>query len=788
MTVTQTAESEATGLEQNFFLPVLAPSLSASQSHYNCIYDRIKWLVYRAAQTWTELRWGPLSSEPQSVVHRKPINLQQSGEGDPAQLFNGQEPREYCQLRYVLFKERWQKMQGKIDTVLARLNSEAIEHIIDFVRTPRDDAGTSSRQRRTEIPTGLVFAGINTSDHERLFAQVATKMAAETSYIAATLPSTKCPTLKAATKSMMDQFLGSSDVILDEEEVGLDTPLTAQAPKRPQTAKLPNYDLQRLLGWHRLTGGTKTLVLIFPDFESFNMAVLHALIDICSIHNHDTPFVLLFGVATSVDVVHQSLSREALACLQIEKFELHQSRECVNVIIQEVLVRLPFNESGNPTSWKLGLETFEFLVDNFQLHTLSIISFTNALKYAMMDMYFSNPLSILLDYHRNASRWEQRMMIEELTDHHLLEVRMTKSFKKHIESIRERWPYEARELLEDDEKLKQWIVDSLDKLMWYHYKYPVTLGCVRVLQDAVNSPTLRKTTTTLHLMALQGNFVEHDHTVALLTLLRKRNLATLQSCLQGCLEQLQSEEWAERFMSDYISRIEELLVELATFAEDSESSEEDVNVELKRLQDIRKRAKEASRTTLASRRAKMLKETEVLEVGTLDSVAKKVTDFLEGLFRDCLRSYKEFALHEVLYYSNADRLKKAFHPQARAAVQTALGQTRHYVSCECCQPLAAQSQHDTIAPTLQDTSIAYRLYLECGRLINLYDWFVAFGTVLEKEGGDSRKGGAGGGGPARDEIQARFVKTIAELQLMGFIKPTTRKTDHVMRLTWGNGC
>ena len=35
--------------------------------------------------------------------------------------------------------------------------------------------------------------------------------------------------------------------------------------------------------------------------------------------------------------------------------------------------------------------------------------------------------------------------------------------------------------------------------------------------------------------------------------------------------------------------------------------------------------------------------------------------------------------------------------------------------------------------------------------------------------------------------RARFIQAVSELQFLGFIKPTKRKTDHVARLTWG-GC
>ena len=34
-------------------------------------------------------------------------------------------------------------------------------------------------------------------------------------------------------------------------------------------------------------------------------------------------------------------------------------------------------------------------------------------------------------------------------------------------------------------------------------------------------------------------------------------------------------------------------------------------------------------------------------------------------------------------------------------------------------------------------------------------------------------------------IQARFIRAVAQLQLLGFVQSSKRKTDHVARLTWG---
>ncbi|KAF9429269.1 Origin recognition complex subunit 3, partial [Entomortierella beljakovae] len=161
----------------------------------------------------------------------------------------------------------------------------------------------------------------------------------------------------------------------------------------------------------------------------------------------------------------------------------------------------------------------------------------------------------------------------------------------------------------------------------------------------------------------------------------------------------------------------------------------------------------------------------------------------------------------------------AFLPQPRASIQTALGQPEIYLNCECCHPptdASSMSLSDLVLPTQHDTCILYKLYVECGRMINMFDWFTAFGMILERgvegskvddddndnESNRSKKrpktrrknikikketdNPDEGKKLDQKEVQARFIAGVAELQFMGFIKSTNRKTDHVQRLTWGN--
>jgi len=107
------------------------------------------------------------------------------------------------------------------------------------------------------------------------------------------------------------------------------------------------------------------------------------------------------------------------------------------------------------------------------------------------------------------------------------------------------------------------------------------------------------------------------------------------------------------------------------------------------------------------------------------------------------------------------------------------------------------------APTvweLPDTGILFRGYLEAGKMINVFDWYQSFAAALEsqrrkgiraedqEQGGNSPSEGFGLEDGAEDEderwgmeVQARFIRGVHELDLMGFLKHTGRKPDHVTR-------
>ncbi|OON14015.1 hypothetical protein X801_10198, partial [Opisthorchis viverrini] len=143
-------------------------------------------------------------------------------------------------------------------------------------------------------------------------------------------------------------------------------------------------------------------------------------------------------------------------------------------------------------------------------------------------------------------------------------------------------------------------------------------------------------------------------------------------------------------------------------------------------------------------------------------------------------------LHEVFYGPIGQRttdssphqmislsVRRRLNPPYQKCVHQALRDPGTYLQISQFQ----LDSPDSLSPALPDLCILYKLHLESTKMINLYDWLMAFATVLGEEVDREH--------PPAKATQARFFHGIAQLHQFGYIKPTRQKADHVMRLTWG---
>lgn len=107
----------------------------------------------------------------------------------------------------------------------------------------------------------------------------------------------------------------------------------------------------------------------------------------------------------------------------------------------------------------------------------------------------------------------------------------------------------------------------------------------------------------------------------------------------------------------------------------------------------------------------------------LNEFTKHVTTALDFLRNDVIAKYLKPhstapALYELFVFSDLPAIRMHIMGAPRATLHTALNNPRSYLQCSCCA-LANVTQ---MLPTLPDLSIVYKLHLESGQMINLFDW------------------------------------------------------------------
>ncbi|KAG2217511.1 hypothetical protein INT45_001798, partial [Circinella minor] len=463
------------------------------------------------------------------------------------QLFNNEETVECMKLRKNAYEEAWKQTQTIINDILFDMNRTALDKIASFVETSQNSASQGLVHLPFhEIPTALVFAGINTPDHNAQFKQIANKLSENNNNnFVALLQSKDCNNLKSMMKVMIEQFLSieiesmeSSNQVKQQQEKGEhemdedneddnDEGLTSSVgnfgdtmfeintnTKLKRASKLPPYDMQILEAWYRHVNQRQTknkrqepnLVVVLEDLESFEANMLRDFITICSEYRLRIPIVFIMGIATSTDILHQSLTKATIGLLRIEKFWLEQSDVWFNRVLETVFI-------DSVHTLKFGARPYKFLLDHFYLYDFSMGRATASLKYALMHHYYGNPLSIFTPL-LNKSKQEIQDTLKEwyntqiINEHHTTHLRMLSSFRMHVDAIADHDPQQALRLLDDDDSeflMTDALVDFIQGLKRYQHEFQYGIELIRALQSQfTNNIGMRKSKRMLLLAALES--------------------------------------------------------------------------------------------------------------------------------------------------------------------------------------------------------------------------------------------------------------------------------------------
>ncbi|TRY54187.1 hypothetical protein DNTS_030458 [Danionella cerebrum] len=491
------------------------------------------------------------------------------------------------------------------------------------------------------------------------------------------------------------------------------------------------------------------VVVIFRDFEAFNPQVLQDFILICSRYIQELPFVLIFGIATSPSAVQQRLPHSVSSLLCIKVFQSLSCTQHLASVFEKLILDPQF-------PFKLSSRVLQVLVGIFLYHDFSVQNFVKGLQLSMLEHFSSQPLSVLC-----CQKHQAMLHVKTLSQQNVERVRHLPSFMRYVES---------------SEETCQNLLKNLHK---YHKNYYPALKCLHSLTSSLPKFPLGKQIRELHVSCNEKNIWEMKEYESAMQLLRILAKDELIGALERCAEILQSPctkkmQKVMQQVQDFITRLQNL--ENVSSEDPSGDGVNTSKMELQRKTDLfqLQKANGVAETLLEkeTRRTKKLSQFELLR--------SQVMDFIDGFVREYLTPAHLQPLSEVCYYSSSGTLRQRLNVTPRTSIQTALTHPFYYLQNE-----VLKTDSGTISSVAPDICIAYKLHLECGRLINLYDWLEAFATVLsatEDKGGNSEEPGQ-----VDSMTHARFIQAVSELEFLGFIKSTKQKTDHVSRLTWG-GC
>ncbi|TDZ27022.1 Origin recognition complex subunit 3 [Colletotrichum orbiculare MAFF 240422] len=649
-------------------------------------------------------------------------------------LFDGGELAECVQLREKLFETSWARIETK--KILRDANSATLDQVTAFIR----DQDSS----QSKIPTAFVITGPNIASQDLLFEQLSETLQESTRSKFVRLKSSEASNIKAALKKIVEDATSSGS--LDDED--------AEVAFGDDGRKYLNYDLEGLYAFSK-TQKCHHMFVAFQDSEGFDSGLLSDLITLFNSWRPKIPFTLLFGVATSVELLQARLLKSACQHLYGAQFDVVQTGTILEQIFKPAV-------AASDVTLFVGPNLVRSIVERQQDQVASIQSFVASIKYAYMCHFYANPLSLF-------GSADDEMNSELVQDAHLEALRSLPSFRREVEKAVDAGELRlARSLLEDDDLLQERLFDIPDRKREWATRLLRSLKLVQalgVIQEDYSQVYMKAVAEGIDLSPKGWDIVESIKRMQaddFVSMLQRVQTAMADGDDQLCLAAWESEAGNLPALVDYsLAESKELL----------SRAQKGGNT----LRSAYSGHSKVLRTTVVAQKVQLSHDSAALSDGdkAFTVVVERFADLLQDVI--CCEPAADVFLHETWLYDSKTPYRDVFVPRPQDVFERSLRRPQDYLACSCC------STDEGISTSLPATSLLYHLYLETGNLINVADLWSAFYAMVG--GGDDAVQGSDGNADERAAL-VLFYRGLAELKALGFVKMSRRKTDHIAKLKW----
>jgi origin recognition complex subunit 3 len=398
----------------------------------------------------------------------------------------------------------------------------------------------------------------------------------------------------------------------------------------------------------------------------------------------------------------------------VEQFAAPSSIGTLTHLIQQVLL-----SPGLPLH--LGHQALQFLLHQFLCCSLSVYQFSRTLQMSMLEHFHWQPLSFLI------GKWDDLdSVVGTLNNNQCEMIRATPSFRKYVDGLTD--PAEQIRLLTEDKPLKEVAVEQLQRLMEHQQTFPPLLLSLHTLTENLPTAPLGRKLHDVFLMCMERHIVEHNKFNTAWNLVKMMGREALTAAVEKSITILNtslntSQDKDNSLLLQTLQVLRRFLAELERIDKDAQQAAGEREGEVE----------STPRELLTTSERKMMFQERLRQVASRkrepSAFEKARTTLLEGLlpcFQEGLIPPQMLPLHEVCYFNNSSSLRKHLSPAPRASLHIALTKPTFYL------PSATSvSEHSRLSPNMPDVCIVYQLHLECGRLINLFDWLCSFVSVVD---------------------------------------------------------
>jgi origin recognition complex subunit 3 len=239
-------------------------------------------------------------------------------------------------------------------------------------------------------------------------------------------------------------------------------------------------------------------------------------------------------------------------------------------------------------------------------------------------------------------------------------------------------------------------------------------------------------------------------------------LKRIQEVIENGNSDFDLERWADE-ESEFLNEVTDIKAKAFELAEEAEQAGRPIRSSYTAHS-------KGMRTTVIDQKVHLSFEQSTLSKQDLEytTLVDKLLEVLKRYFT--FENPQDMFLSEVWLYDLALPYKDVFTPRPRYSIERALSSPQDYLP-------SYEAKENSLSSSDPSTAILYQLYLESGSLVNIADLWTAFASMIGGEEGDAE------GSDERAALML-FYRGLSDLKLLGMIKQSKKKVDHLGKSTW----